>query len=77
MALQERIKWFVGDAEAYFAREDLEFRMKMEEVEENGEQESVPIVIELPSITPISISDIVVNPGDEGYEEGDSGTADR
>lgn len=62
IALQERIMWFTENEDAFFAPEDLEFRMETEEAEETREEAS-PIVIEIPPIAPIRISDIGVSPG--------------
>lgn len=61
MTLLERMAWFAGDEEVWFLPEDLEFRMEIGEAEEDKGQETSPIVIEIPPIAPISISDIAVS----------------
>lgn len=66
LALQERIQWFTEDADDFFSQEELEFRMEVERVgaDEVQEAEKPPIIIEIPPIAPINISDIVVGHGE-------------
>lgn len=61
--LKERIMWFSGETEAFFSSEDLEFRMETEEEKADGRQKASPIIIEIPPIAPISITDIAVGMG--------------
>lgn len=63
-ALKEHMTWFTEDTNVFFVNEDLEFRMDVEEEPIEEKQENSPIVIEIPPIVPISISDIGVGSGE-------------
>lgn len=64
MALQEHIMWFSENEDTFFSPEDLEFRMEVGEAEESRQEEASPIVIEIPPIAPIRISDITASSGE-------------